>query len=353
MPASRWNSSILDMIHWLYENDIGLDELLLQPVTPLMQKQGEAVSAEQTDDPENEKSGIPDVLPILPLRGLVVYPQTAVPLTIGQARSIRLVDDVMDGDERMIGLVASRNPELETPGPDELYRVGCVAMVHRMFRAPDGTIRLVVQGIARFELGEFVQEEPYLKAHIRLAPEVVEEGVELEALARNARSQFERIAELIPSIPRELVASVLALDDPLQTVYTIANFQRMDLEDAQELLQLESATEKLHKLTGILAHELEILEIGQKIQNEARSEIEKVQREYFLREQLKAIQRELGEGDEQTAEVEEFRKKIEGGPGPPRTGAPVAPAHRCCGIRGDPHLPGLAGLAALVEGDRG
>jgi len=311
MPASRWNSSILDMIHWLYENDIGLDELLLQPVTPLMQKQGEAVSAEQTDDPENEKSGIPDVLPILPLRGLVVYPQTAVPLTIGQARSIRLVDDVMDGDERMIGLVASRNPELETPGPDELYRVGCVAMVHRMFRAPDGTIRLVVQGIARFELGEFVQEEPYLKAHIRLAPEVVEEGVELEALARNARSQFERIAELIPSIPRELVASVLALDDPLQTVYTIANFQRMDLEDAQELLQLESATEKLHKLTGILAHELEILEIGQKIQNEARSEIEKVQREYFLREQLKAIQRELGEGDEQTAEVEEFRKKIE------------------------------------------
>ena len=108
---------------------------------------------------------IPDILPILPLRGLVVYPQTAVPLTIGQARSIRLVDDVVAGDERLVGLVTSRDPDLETPGPKDLYEVGTVAMVHRLFRAPDGTIRLVVQGMMRFRLGEFVQNEPYLKAH--------------------------------------------------------------------------------------------------------------------------------------------------------------------------------------------
>jgi ATP-dependent Lon protease len=258
-----------------------------------------------------QKENIPSTLPILPLRGLVVYPQTAVPLTIGQPRSIRLVDDVVASDDRLIGVLTSRDPELEVPAPKDLYTVGTVAMVHRLFRAPDGTIRLLVQGIARFKVGEFVQKEPYLKANIELIPETVEDGLELVALARNARDQFERIAEMIPSIPRELVASVAALEDPLQTVYTIANFQRMDLQDAQQMLELDSASEKLHKLVAILVREVEVLEIGQKIQNEARSEIEKLQHEYFLREQLKAIQRELGEGDEQVAEVEEFRKKIE------------------------------------------
>jgi ATP-dependent Lon protease len=310
MPASRWNSNLLDMLNWLSEqNESSLDEMFLKQVAP------QVVGSIGDPSTENASSGksrdLPQVLPILPLRGLVVFPSTAVPLTIGQPRSIRLVDDVMEADERVIGLVASRNPQLETPEPDDLYTVGTVAMVHRMFRAPDGTIRLVVQGIDRFRLGDFVQEEPYLKAHIELIPEEVGEGLELEALARTVRDQFERIAEMIPSIPRELVTSVVSLEEPLQVVYTIANFQRMDLDDAEQILELNSVSEKLHKLAGILAHEVEVLEIGQKIQNEARSEIEKVQREYFLREQLKAIQRELGEGDEQAAEIEEFRQKIE------------------------------------------
>ena len=261
--------------------------------------------------PGIQEGEIPEVLPILPLRGLVVYPQTAVPLTIGQPRSIRLVDDVVAGERRLIGLLAARDPELETPGPPDLFEVGTVAMVHRLFRAPDGTIRLVVQGLSRFRVLEYVTEEPYLKARLEQVPETITEGTELEALARNAREQFEQIAEMVPSIPRELVTSVLSLEDPLQTVYTMANFQRMDLEDAQRILEMDSVSEKLHKLAAILAREVEVLEIGQKIQNEARSEIEKVQREYFLREQLKAIQRELGEGDEQTVEVEEFRQKIE------------------------------------------
>jgi ATP-dependent Lon protease len=186
-----------------------------------------------------------------------------------------------------------------------------MATVHRLFRAPDGTIRLLVQGMARFRLGEFVEEEPYLKAKIEPYPESIDEdGLELEALARNVRNQFEHIAEMVPSIPQELVASISNLDDPLQTVYTVANFQRMDLVDSQNLLEIDSVSEKLHTFTNILAHEIEVLELGQKIQNEAREEIEKMQREYFLREQLKAIQRELGEQDEQTAEVNEFRKKI-------------------------------------------
>jgi ATP-dependent Lon protease len=217
----------------------------------------------------------------------------------------------MAGEDRLIGLVASKDPELDAPGPGDLYPVGTVAIVHRLFRAPDGTIRLLVQGIARFKLGQFIHQEPYLKATIELFPEVMEDDLEVEALARNARDQFEHIAEMIPSIPRELVASVVGLEDPLQTIYTIANFQRMDLNDAQDILALDPVLEKLKKLVTILTREVEMLEIGQKIQNEARSEIDKVQREYFLREQLKAIQKELGEADEQTLEIEEFRQKIE------------------------------------------
>jgi ATP-dependent Lon protease len=265
--------------------------------------------AESTENDETP-SNIPSELPILPLRGLVVYPQTAVPLTIGQPRSVRLVDDAMAGD-KLIGLITSQNPELENPGPEELYPVGTVAVIHRMFRAPDGTIRLLVQGLSRFRTEEFISVEPYLKARIQMAPETVEEGLEIEALARNARDQFTHIAEMIPSFPRELVTSIGSIDEALQIVYTIANFQRMELSEAQALLELDSVSEKLRRLVGILARESEVLELGQKIQNEARSEIEKMQHEYFLREQLKAIQRELGEGDEQAADIEEFRKRIE------------------------------------------
>jgi ATP-dependent Lon protease len=308
MPASRWNTDLMDLISWVDEDDFAISDFLLQPILTRVGGENDAdvnVEELQADDP------IPDVLPILPLRGLVVYPETAVPLTIGQPRSIRLVDEVVAGDNRLIGLIASREPELETPGPDDLFSVGTVATVHRMLRAPDGTIRLLVQGIARFKVMEFVEQEPYLKAQIELIPETEEEDIEVEALARNARDQFQRIANMIPSLPRELIESVLLLDDPLQTVYTIANFQRIELADAQELLELDSVSEKLHKLVALLAREAEVLEIGQKIQNDARSEIEKVQREYFLREQLKAIQKELGEGDEQTAEADEFREKID------------------------------------------
>ncbi len=315
MPASRWNSSLIDILKWSEEDEwseeenFTLRELMFSPITTQVVHKEEI---EESSSTEKEPEGhFPAVLPILPLRGQMVYPQTAVPLTIGQPRSIRLVDDVVAGDERLIGVVTSRDPELEVPEPKDLFLVGTIAMVHRLFRAPDGTIRLLVQGLARFRLGEFIQTEPYLKANIQPIPESVEEGLEVVALARNARSQFEHIAEMVPSIPRELVASVIALQEPLQTVYTIANLQRMDLQDAQALLEMDSVTEKLHKLVGILAREAEVLEIGQKIQNEARSEIEKVQHEYFLREQLKAIQRELGEGDEQAVEIEEFRKKIE------------------------------------------
>ena len=253
---------------------------------------------------------IPEELPILPLRGLVVYPQTAVPLLVGQPRSVRLVDDVVAGD-RLVGLVASHDPELEEPGPDQIHRVGTLAAVHRLFRAPDGTIRLLVQGLARIRIEEYTAEQPYLKARVTAIPETVEEGIEIEALKRSIGDQFRRLGELVSSISGELLSGTLSIDDPLQLAYTIATYMRMSLEDAQELLEIDSTAAKLRKLVGILSKELEVLELGRKIQADAQSEIEKVQREFFLREQLKAIQRELGEADEQQVEIEEFRKRIE------------------------------------------
>ena len=173
-----------------------------------------------------------------------MYPQTAVPLTVGQARSIRLVDDVVASD-KLVGLVAAINPELETPGPNDLYKVGVIATVHRLLRAPDGSVRLLVQGMDRFRIKEFIAEEPYLKATIEIAPETVEEGLEIDASARNARDQFQQITQMIPSFPEELVTSITSFVDPLQTVYTIANFQRIDLKDAQEILEIDSVLEKL------------------------------------------------------------------------------------------------------------
>lgn len=308
MGQSSWLEDLVEMWDWMEaEESEDLEELIFRPTVTRVVKDVKAASDEKVEDLLDE---IPDELPILPLRGVVVYPHTGVPLTIGQPRSINLVDDVVAGN-RLVGLVASKDPELETPGPEDLYEVGTIATVHRLFRAPDGTIRLLVHGLTRFRLGEFVETEPYLRAKVQPAPEFEEDGLEVEALARSVRGQFEHIAELVSSIPQELVTSILDLDNPLQTVYLVANFQRMELEEAQELLELDSLREKLQKLTAFLAHEIEVLEIGQRIQNEARTEIEGMQRDYFLREQLKAIQRELGEEDEQSAEIDELRKKID------------------------------------------
>ena len=306
MPASRWQTSLNDLFRWMED----ADDDLLSALVPSMFSQFQKDNLENSSKGPGGGRNYPDEISILPLRGVVVYPHTAVPLTVGQPRSIRLVDDVVSG-EKLVGLVTALDPELETPGPADLYRVGTIATVHRLLRAPDGTVRLLVQGLERFKLGEFTSEEPYLKARFELAPEKVEDGLEIDALARNARDQFHQITQMIPSFPEELEMSITSVEAPLETAYTIANFQRMDIKDAQEILELNSASNKLKKLIGLLVREAEVLQLGQKIQNEARGEIEKVQRDYYLREQMKAIQKELGEKDEQAAEVEEFRKKIE------------------------------------------
>ena len=310
MTATKWTDlETAAIFPQLEEIIVGLPDLDLLSIDIT---KGVATAAADAPAPTDAQPAVPNQLAILPLRGVVVYPLTAVPLTVGQPRSIKLVDDAAAG-QRIIGLLASTNPELETPGPKDLYRIGTAAVVHRLFRAPDGTIRLLVQGLARFRLVEFVQEEPYLKATIELAPETVAtsaSGLEVEALMRNLSDQFQKLGELVPSMPAELLTAALSIEDPRQFVYTIATYQRMDLADAQNLLERDSVNEKLRRLLTLLTKEVEVLELGRKIQTEAQSEMEKVQRDYFLREQMKAIQRELGEGDEQSLEIETFRQKI-------------------------------------------
>jgi ATP-dependent Lon protease len=250
-------------------------------------------------------------VPVLPLRGLVVFPQTAIPLTVGQPRSVKLVDDVVAG-EKLVALVTAHDPEQEKPGPDEVYRIGTLASIHRLFRAPDGTIRLLVQGLERIRISEFTGEEPYLRANILPAEElVVADDLTVEALMRNVIEQFRALAELTPNIPTELVSSAVSVEDPLQLVYSIATYVRIDLDESQKLLEMDSIGAKLRFLLELLNKEVEVLELGRKIQTEAQSEMEKTQREYYLREQMKAIQRELSEGDDPSAEVEQFRRKIE------------------------------------------
>jgi ATP-dependent Lon protease len=263
------------------------------------------------EEKDSASPAIPEELPILPLRGMVVYPLMVLPLNVGQPRSVRLVDDVVVGD-RLVGLVASKDPEIDEPASDQVYQVGTVAIIHRLFKAPDGTMRVIVQGVERIRIDEWTANEPYLKAKVSQLPDILpEEGdVEVEALMRNVAELFGRLVSLVPHLPDELMMAAQNTDDPRQLVYLISTSIRMDLQDAQEILDLDHIVDKLRRLTNILNRELEVLELGKKIQSEAQSEMEKMQREYFLREQLKAIQRELGEGDEQQMEIEELRTKI-------------------------------------------
>lgn len=267
-------------------------------------------------EPEPEKnqetgteSVIPEELAILPLRGVVVYPMTFQALNVGQPRSIQLVDDATV-NKQMIGLVTSRKSDIEEPGPGDVYQVGVAAVIHRMIKAPDGTMRLLVQGIERFQIEEWTQEVPYLKARVRVRPEKVEKSLEVEALMRNAIDLLRRMVSLVSQLPDELVMAAMNLEDPRQLVYFIATNVRMEIADAQQILEIDNIRDKFLKLTTILTKELEVLELGRKIQTEAQSEMEKMQREYFLREQLKAIKKELGESDEQALEIEEYRQKI-------------------------------------------
>src|SRR5256712_10211206 len=259
---------------------------------------------------DEEQLSIPDILPVLPLRDTVIYPFAVQPLGVGQERSIRLIDEVMRGN-RLVVLVAQKSAEIEQAGQDDIFKIGTVSRIARMIRMPDGTIQIIVQGLERVEIGEFTQEKPYLFAHVALKPDIQEEDDETEAIKRNVVGYFQRLVALVQNLPEGVAAAALNLEEARQVVYVIATFVQMELELRQKLLELDSVRAKLENLSNFLAHELEIFELGKKIQTSAQEEMGKVQREYLLREQLKAIQRELGEESEEQATINELRRKID------------------------------------------
>jgi ATP-dependent Lon protease len=268
----------------------------------------EAVFEEQ---PETGEIEIPTTLAVLPLKETVVFPGSLTPLAIGQERSVQLIDDVVAEESRVLALVTSRNDDVEEPGWDDLYQIGTAAIVDKMIKIPDGTLRILVRGLERIRLEHRVQDEPYLVGEFTEVPDVLVESDEVEALSRNVQTLFQRIIELVPYLPEELQLALANIEDPSALCNFVASLLRIKTEEKQRLLELADVEARLRELLRLLNRELELLELGSKIQSQMQSEMEKGQREFFLRQQLKAIQDELGEGDDQEAEIAELRARIE------------------------------------------
>lgn len=259
--------------------------------------------------PESAENIPADDLPVLPLRGVVVYPMMWLPLPVGQRRSIRLVEDNLP-ENRIIALVTSKDEDVEKPQPDEIHSIGTAAQVHRVLRTPDGTIRLLVQGMERIRIIEYIQEQPYLRARVEVLPEVMDESIELEAIMRAVQELFRRLIDLEPQMPDELAVMAMNVDDARQLAYLVAGSMRLDAQEGQRILEMDKVYDKLLRLTQLLHKEVEVLELGRKIQSEAQGEMERMQRDFFLREQMKAIQKELGDEDEQASDIRELEERI-------------------------------------------
>jgi len=252
---------------------------------------------------------IPDALPVLPLRDAVVFPLTAVPLAVGQPRSVRLVDDAMRGN-RLLALVTQRDPKGEPAGPEDLHRVGTVGVIHQLARVPDGSVRLMVQGIERVRLLDWLGREPYLVARVEVARDQTVEATEVDALRRAVVDIFRRLVEASSELPDELAVGAENIADPRHAVYFIASVVPLAVAARQELLELDPVTAKLRRLLDLLQRELAVRELGRKITTDTEERLSKKQREYYLREQLRSIQQELGEDGSDT-QVAELRRRIE------------------------------------------
>ena len=264
------------------------------------------------DNPETGLGGfsIPDTLPILPLREAILLPFTATPLVVGQPRSVKLVDDVMRGN-RLLTLVAQRDPKVESATPEILHRVGTVGVIHQLARAADGTIRMMVQGLERVRIKDWTQTEPYLVARIEHAPDEVLEGTEVEALRQAVVDVFSRLVAVSTDLPDELPMAARNLPDPRHVVYFIASVAPLETSMRQEVLETDPVTAKLRRLLELLQRELAVRELGRKITTETEERLSKKQKDFYLREQLRSIQRELGDEEEGSGEVAELRRQIE------------------------------------------
>lgn len=269
------------------------------------------MSTERDSDDVGIEIRIPKVLPLLPLRNTVIFPQQILPLSIGREKSVRLIDAAMRSD-RLIMVVAQKDGSVDDPSPEDLYRWGTIAQVMKIFKMPDGTQSAMVQGVARARLLDFVQTDPYLTVAVQPYPEGKVEGMDIDAMVVNLRAQFQKAVDLAPYLTPEHTMLVMNTESPGRLADVIVWNLNIPMPEKQDILEITDIRRRLERTTFLLSKELQILELGSKIQSEVQGEISKNQREYYLREQMKAIKRELGEDeDERTTEINELRQKLE------------------------------------------
>jgi ATP-dependent Lon protease len=252
---------------------------------------------------------IPETLPLVPLRDLIVFPNLVVPLFVGRERSMKALEAAMKADH-IVALVTQKEAEIQEPTVDDIYQIGSAATVMQELKLPDGTAKALVEGLARIKIEKFIQTEPYFLVKVKVVEEVAEKSVEIEALMRNLVSQFEQTARLGKPVPQEVLLAALNLDEPGRLADFVAFHLNLRSSEKQQILEGLDPRRRLELVGKFLSKELEILEIGSRIQSRVKEQMGKTQREYFLREQMKAIQKELGVLDDQTAEAEELRQKI-------------------------------------------
>jgi ATP-dependent Lon protease len=256
---------------------------------------------------------IPSELPILPLRDTVLFPNSFMPLAVARESSVRLIDDAI-ANGKLIAVFTQRDASVEEPGQADLYAVGTATHIHKMFKLPDGSLRLIVQGLARLKLESVIATQPYLRAQVASAADGTNDAdrLEIDALARNIKTNFQQVVSLSPLLSDDLQTLAANVTEPGRLADFIAsNLSTISTAVKQEVLETLDIRARMDNLNRILIKELEVLELGSKIQSQVQSEVGKNQREYFLREQMKAIQKELGEGDDQTKDIEELTEKIE------------------------------------------
>ncbi len=249
------------------------------------------------------------LLPLIPLRDLILFPDLVVPLFVGRERSIRALEDAMRG-EHVVALVTQRHAETQDPGPEDLYEIGCIASVMQELKLPDGTAKALVEGQQRFRIVEFVQSEPFMQVRVERIDEQLEVDIETEALMRALIADFEKASELGKPIPQEVIVAASAIEEPGRLGDFVAFHLNLKVEQKQEILEALVPAARLEHCARFLRKEIELLELGSKIQSRVKEQMTQSQREYFLREQLKAIQQELGTFDEIQAEIDEYTEKI-------------------------------------------
>jgi len=257
----------------------------------------------------NDTHHIPEILPVLPIKGGVIFPNLVTGFAISNPSLIKLVDDSL-ADHKVVCIIAQRDTEVEDPEPSDLYEVGVVSLILKMRRYPDETLRIVIQGIHRGRIEKYIQETPYLTAKVKTIKTTQRRDTSTEALMRNVVTSFQRLVSMVPYLSEELMSVILNIHDADKLADFVASYVNFEVPEKQKLLATYSSRERLKQLDTLLAKEISILELGEKIRDRVKGEVDKTQREYFLREQLKAIQQELGEKDERTIEVEELRSKI-------------------------------------------